>query len=368
MIYKPFKEISLPALGMGVMRLSVQSDKEDQSNDRTKSVDMINCAMANGINFFDTAYSYGKDGESEKSLGELLAKYPRESYILSTKYIIYAGDGYQSIFEEQLKRLKTDYIDFYAIHSVTEDTYQRYIDNGCIEYFEEQQKIGRIKYFGFSSHADIETLTKLIDYRKWDFGLFQFNYYDWLYGIAKQEYNLFITRKIPIIVMEPARGGRLASLSQKADDLLKETRPDWSVVSWAFRWVKRFPGVQIVLSGMDKLEQINENSALFSDDSNDFNEENEKKLFEACETFRKEVSVLCTGCMYCLNDCPAEINIPKMIEIYNFNKTNRPWDLKKADKIESKGKPADCTECGICLTRCPQKIDIKSIIKELNVT
>jgi predicted aldo/keto reductase-like oxidoreductase len=358
MIYKPFKEITLPALGMGAMRPSVGN---------ITGKDIIDCVISNGINYFDTAYVYGKDGDSEKVLGEFLPNYPRESYYLSTKHINYAGEDYKAIFEEQLIRLKTDYIDFYMIHGIGDDSYQKYIDNGCIEYFAEEQKKGRIKYFGFSSHASVETLKTWVDYLQWDFGLIQLNFYDWLYGSAKQEYEFLITRQIPIIVMEPIRGGRLASLSPKAEAILKETRPDWSIASWAFRWLKRLPNIQMVLSGMTSLEQIKENNILFSVDSNDFNDEDEKKLFEACEAFRKEVSVLCTECRYCLNDCPAEIDIPKMIEVYNYNKINKPWEPKKTDKVESKGKPADCTECGICLTRCPQKIDIKAIMKELSV-
>jgi predicted aldo/keto reductase-like oxidoreductase len=360
MIYKQFQEVSLPALGMGAMRFD-GSPEDDYAKDR----ETVDCAMSNGINFFDTAYAYGKDGASEKCLGVLLAGYPRQSYYISTKYMIYAGDDVKSVFEEQLDRLKTDYIDFYMIHGLGDDTCQRYIDNGSIEYFSELKQQGRIKYFGFSSHAGIETLARFADYRSWDFAMIQLNYYDWLYGQAKHEYETLNKRGIPIIAMEPIRGGRLASLSPEAEAVLKSARPDWSVASWFFRWVKTLPDVQLVLSGMKQLEHMKENSVLFSGDGK-LSGEDEKLLFEACEKYRKEVSVLCTSCNYCINDCPAEIDIPEMIDLYNYLKTDKPWDIKsRIERAGSKGKPAGCTGCGICLSRCPQKIDVVDIMRQL---
>ena len=174
MIYKEFQGISLPVLGMGAMRFD-GTPEDDYAKDR----EMVDYAMSNGINFFDTAYAYGKDGASEKCLGVLLAEYPRKSYYLSTKYKIHAGDDYKSVFEEQLSRLKTGYIDFYMLHELRDDTCQRDIDNGCIEYFAELKRRGLIRYFGFSSHAGIDTFERFVDYRAWDFTIIQLNYYVW---------------------------------------------------------------------------------------------------------------------------------------------------------------------------------------------
>ena len=363
MIYKPFNNINLPALGMGAMRL--EGTTIDHANDQI----MIDFAMANGVNFFDTAYVYGKDGASEKGLSDLLSKYPRESYYLSTKYMLRGGADYKAVFNEQLNRLKTDYLDVYMIHGITDSVCQQYIDNGCIEYFAEQKQKGIIKNFGFSSHACIEMLVKFLDYHTWDFTMIQLNYYDWLYGQAKQEYETLMKYNMPVMVMEPIRGGKLASLSPEAEAILKEARPDWSVASWFLRWIKRFPEVQTVLSGMKEVEHLKENIKIFSSDDklNKLNEEEEQLLFKACEKFREESSVLCTSCLYCIDDCPSEINIPKMIELYNFCKTDKSWDVKKKiEDMDSKGKPCDCTSCGVCLSRCPQKIDVMSIIKELS--
>ena len=360
MIYKKFHGIKLPALGMGAMRFN-GSPEDDYAQDRER-MDYI---MSNGINFFDTAYGYGKNGASEKCLGVLLADYPRDSYYISTKYMIYAGDDVKSVFEEQLTRLKTDYIDFYMIHGLGDDTCQRYIDNGCLEYFSQLKEKGLIKYFGFSSHAGVDTLARFADYRSWDFAMIQLNYYDWIYGQAEQEYEILKSRGLPVIAMEPIRGGRLASLSPEAESILKGARPDWSVASWFFRWVKSLPSIQLVLSGMKKLEHMKENNLLFSGDEK-LNDEDEQILFKACEKYREEVSVLCTSCNYCMNDCPAEIDIPKMIDLYNYFKTDKPWDRsERIKRVDSKGKPADCTNCGICLSRCPQKIDVVNIMQEL---
>ena len=363
MIYKQFNQLNLPALGMGAMRFDmVDRTPIDDEKDR----EMMDYAISNGINYFDTAYTYGADGASEKYLGKMLSVYPRQSYYLATKYIIYAGDDYKSVFEEQLNRLKTDYIDFYMIHGVTDDTYQKYIDNGCIEYFSELKQKGIIKYFGFSSHAGIDILTNLINYRQWDFSMIQLNFYDWVYGQTQREYEILRKNNLPVMVMEPVRGGRLASLSPESESILKDKHPDWSIASWFFRWVKSLPGIYTVLSGMRKIEHLKENNLLFSGGES-LDDEDKNLLFKACEKFREEVSVLCTSCNYCVNDCPAEINIPQIIELYNHYKKDKPWDIKdKIKNADSKGKPADCANCGICLGRCPQKIDVMNIMQELN--
>ena len=361
MIYKKFKDINLPALGMGAMRFD-GSPEDDYAKDREK----MDYAMSNGINYFDTAYAYGKNGASEKCLGELLSKYPRESYYLSTKYSLFSNDDYKFVFEDQLSRLKTNYIDFYLLHGVSDGTYKQYTENGCIEYFSELKQKGRIKYFGFSFHASIETLKNLMNYRSWDSAMIQLNYYDWLYGQAKQEYEILEKQNIPVMVMEPTRGGRLASLSPEAEAILKNAHPDWSIASWFFRWVKTLPNVQTVFSSMQTIAHFEENNILFSNDEK-LNAEDEKLLFKACEKYREEVSILCTSCNYCINDCPAEIDIPKIIDLYNYFKTDKPWDRKeKIDRVDSKGKPADCINCGVCVTRCPQKIEIMNIMQELN--
>ena len=363
MIYKAFQGIETSFLGMGNMRLPVQKDQPGTPIDRAKAQEMIDYAMASGINYYDTAFVY-HGGESEKFLGEAFLKYPRESYYLATKFFYMADPDYKAVFREQLSRLKTDYIDFYLIHGIFENTVEKYIDCGCIEYFSKLKEEGKIKYLGFSSHAGIEKFKAFTERRQWDFAQIQLNYYDWFYGQAKQEYEILHDLNIPIIAMEPVRGGRLAALSAETEKMLKQARPEWSVASWALRWVSKLPGVQVVLSGMSTMEQLRENAALFTD-SVSLSDDEEKILQKACNTFRSEVQVPCTECRYCCNDCPAEINIPEILKIYNNYKIDGGWALNGIKDADSKGKPADCTECGSCNEHCPQSIDVKSIMKEL---
>jgi predicted aldo/keto reductase-like oxidoreductase len=363
MIYKTFKDIKLSRLGMGNMRLPPKSDGFHAPVDYPKAQEIIDYAMANGINYYDTAFDY-HGGDSEKFLGEALAKYPREGYYLATKFFILASPDYKAMFEEQLTRLKTDYIDFYLIHGIFDHTFQKYIDCGCIDYLLEQKEKGRIKYFGFSSHANTKNFTTFLNIRQWDFVQIQINYYDWLYGHAKEHYEILEKRGIPVMNMSPVRGGRLASLTPEAESMLKAEHPDWSSVAWSFFWLKKLPGVQAILSGMSTLEQIKENISVFSNDKS-LNEEDEKLLFKACEVFRSELQIPCTACRYCCGSCPAQIDIVKILEIYNRFTIDGFWALRDLDTIGPKGSPTDCTECGLCNERCPQSIDVKKIMAEL---
>ena len=362
MQYKPFKDnLSLSTLGMGNMRLPVQ--RLGTKIDRPKAGEIIDYAMANGINYYDTAYVY-HFGESEKFLGEALKKYPRESYHLATKYYMMATKNYKKVFEEQLKRLQTDYIDFYLIHCIMDVTWKRYINSGCIEYFLEQKAKGRIKYLGFSSHAGVEALSSFADYTKWDFAQIQLNYFDWFYGNTRKEYKALEERGLPIIVMEPVRGGKLASLNKEAEALLKEAHPDWSIASWALRFVKSLPQVQVVLSGMSTLSQIQDNVATFEEEGG-LTEKDKEILLQACELFHGQFKIPCTACHYCLGECPKEIRIPAYLDLYNAYKAGEPGALRQLGQVDSKGTPADCIGCGKCRSHCPQSIEIPQIMKEL---
>lgn len=363
MNYKSFQDISISGLGMGNMRLPVQGDKAGAPIDRVRAQEIIDYAMENGINYYDTAYVY-HGGESEKFLGEAMKKYPRENYHLATKYLVFVNPDYKAVFEEQLARLQTDYIDFYLLHGINDEHCETYLNNGCIEYFLEQKKAGRIRYLGFSAHAGVETLKRAADHHQWDFAQIQLNYYDWKYGNAAKEYKVLEERNIPIVVMEPVRGGRLANLSSEAVQMLKEAHPDWSMASWALRWVKRLPQVQVVLSGMSNMEQIRDNVNTFEEPEG-LSDADAELLMKACEAFRNEICVPCTACRYCCDDCPKKINIPACLEIYNGYKTDGAWVLDRLKSIDSEGKPADCIGCGACAGHCPQSISIPEIMAEL---
>ena len=363
MIQKPFQDISLSRLGMGNMRLPVEGGKDGAPIDRARAQEIIDYAMSHGINYYDSAYDY-HNGESEKFLGEALKKYPRDSYYLATKFLLFANADYKAVFEEQLQRLQTDHIDFYLLHAIFDNNCQAYLDSGCIEYFLEQKKAGRIRYLGFSSHSSPETLTKMADHHQWDFAQLQLNYFDWQYGTTAAEYKVLEDRHIPIMVMEPVRGGRLAQLSSEAEAMLKEAHPDWSMASWALRWVKRLPQVQVILSGMSTLEQIKDNVSTFAEPEG-LSDADVELLLRAAEAFKKQVSVPCTACRYCCDGCPMEINIPAFLSVYNSYKTDGPWALNQMGGVDSVGKPVDCINCGACTEHCPQSINVPEIMAEL---
>ena len=266
MISNLFCGENVSRLGMGNMRLPVKPG-ENEPIDYSKAQEIIDYAMANGINYFDTAYVY-HGGDSEKFLGTALKNYPRESYKLATKFNYGANPDYKTVFQEQLKNLQTDYIDFYLLHGLgLGGNWAGYRDCGCIDYFMDLKEKGFIKHLGFSFHGTEECLREIIAYHKWDFCQLQMNYYDWLYAETKTEYDIVTAAGLPVIVMEPLRGGLLASLTPEAETILKAAHPDWTVASWAFRWLQRHANVLVMLSGMSSLQQIVDNVATCATDS-----------------------------------------------------------------------------------------------------
>lgn len=360
---KTFQGTAVSCLGMGNMRLPTFAPEDPQKIRYEDAFPVIDAAYKSGITYFDTAYVYN-NGDSEQCLGACMKKYPRESFQLATKFNLIANPDYEAVFEEQLERLQTDYIDFYLLHCILDDRAQKYIDSGAIEFFQKKKAEGKIRYFGFSSHASPETLEKFASLQQWDFAQIQLNYFDWAYRTARQEYEILHGKNIPIMVMEPVRGGRLSSLCPEAEALLKAARPDWSISSWAMRFVKSLPGIQVVLSGMNSLAQVADNTAVFSDDT-EFTAEDEKTLFAACDLFRSYLEVPCTGCGYCVPKCPMQINIPEFMKLYNEYRVNREEKVKGLEKVSSVGTVQDCLSCGACRKQCPQGINIPQILKEL---
>lgn len=364
MKYKGFQDIELSTLGMGNMRLpSVDAKNPNAPIDYPEAIKIIRRAYEEGINYFDTAYIYN-DGDSEKCLGEAMKVFTRDSYYIATKFYIDANPDYEAVFEEQLQRLQTDRIDFYLLHCLNDGNIDKYLNSGAIEYFLEQKNKGRIRYLGFSSHASVDTLRRFADHHAWDFAQIQLNYYDWNYAATKEEYQVLEERNIPIVVMEPVRGGRLADLTPEANEILKAAHPDWSIAAWALKFVKSQPQVQVILSGMSTMGQLEDNLATFADDEG-LNEKDMETLWRACDMFKNQIQVPCTACRYCCSGCPVEINIPDYLNLYNSYKVNGPWALAGASAIQSKGKPADCVGCGACTGHCPQNIDTPKIMKEL---
>ena len=368
MIYKQFHNIKLSRLGMGNMRLPVDASGKI---DREKAQAIIDYAFDHGVNYFDTAYMY-HNGESESFLGEALKKYPRDSYYLTTKFpgmFLKPGMDAKTIFEEQLNRCQTDHFDFYLLHNVNEFTVQTYMDEslGLYELFRAEQKAGRIGYLGFSAHAAPDLLRKFTAFRQFDFAQIQLNYLDWTLQNAKEQYEVLTENHLPVMVMEPVRGGRLASLTPAANTLLTEAQPGRSIASWAFRWLMRLPNVQLVLSGMSSLEQVMDNVSTFSKED-PLNDEQFSVLNLALEKFRQQEYVPCTACRYCVNECPQNLDIPRLINILNEHSMGTVWAVSDArDQLKQEEWPTNCIACGACAQQCPQKIDIPGVMEKLGV-
>ncbi len=362
MRYRTFRRggFDTSLLGMGCMRLP-NIDGDRTRIDEKQAQAIIDLAYEKGVNYFDTAYVYG-DGASERFIGKALKKYPRESYYLTDKmppWQIHSREDVARIFQEELDRCGVSYFDFYLCHNVCEETIGKFLDPdlGVIPFLEEMQAQGKIRYLGFSSHGAPETLEKFASLRDWDFAQIQLNYLDWELQDAKRQYEILTERDIPVMVMEPVRGGRLASLCPEADGLLLDIRPDRSVASWALRFVAELPNVQVVLSGMTTLEQLKDNLRTMSRKEPMTLEEKEV-LGQAVALLKKRFTVPCTGCGYC-SGCPMELDIPACLKVYNeYALSGEPFALEPLLAMPGDRQPKACVGCGQCAEHCPQHIDV----------
>ncbi|MCL2046725.1 MAG: aldo/keto reductase [Oscillospiraceae bacterium] len=368
MHYKDFQGKQFSFLGMGNMRLPRSAGSgEDFRNaviDYEKAAEIIDYGMANGVNYYDTSHIYGG---SEEFLGKALSKYPRDSYYLCTKYNTMGGPDFEGNFQGQLERLNTDYIDIYMIQAVLNDqSAENYLKSGCMEFIEKQKEAGRIRHVGFSAHAPASTLEWFVKAYPWEIAMIQLNYFDWAFAGADEQYKVLTDNGIPVVAMEPARGGRLANLSDEATSMLKALRPDWSPASWAYRWHMGLSNMLVVLSGMSALEQIVDNVNTFETLSPLTDEEN-TLLDQVREQLKSEIVVPCTECGYCLEDCPAQIDIPEVMKVYNDLRI-LSWAMSGqaiAKLRDAEKTPADCTACKTCIERCTQAINIPEIMEEL---
>lgn len=366
MIYSEFQNKSLSLLGMGCMRFPTL---ENGKIDEALTEKMVAFAIENGVNYFDTAYPY-HNGESELVIGKILKKYPRESFYLADKFPghqISSSYDPATVFEDQLKKCGVEYFDFYLLHNVYENSINTYRDErwGIIEYFREQKKNGRIKHLGFSTHGSIETMKSFLDEYAADmeFCQIQLNYLDWTLQNAKQKCELLASYNIPVWVMEPVRGGKLANLNEKDTARLKALRPEESVAAFAFRFLQDIQGVKMILSGMSNMSQLCDNIKTFYEEK-PLNAEEKKVIFEIAEGMKN--SVPCTACGYCVAGCPQGINIPQMLEFYNEMRIAPTTNITmRIDALPESEQPASCIGCQSCVNICPQGIDIPTHLADL---
>ncbi len=361
----------MPKIGFGLMRLP----ETDGKIDIDKVCKMVDGYINAGFTYFDTAYVY-HGGNSEKAVKEAIVKrYPRDSFTLATKlpaWCIHSFEDRDKIFTEQLERCGVDFFDFYLLHSIEDgnnyDTYEKY---DCFNWGIKKREDGKIKHLGFSYHGTPELLVKVLDkHPEIEFVQIQLNYADWDNKIVHsgELYQILADRNIPIIVMEPCKGGKLANHDDECQAILKGVRPDKSIASWAFRYVGSLPGVTTILSGMSTQEQLEDNMNTFKDFEPLSDEEKEaiEKVKEVM--FRIEL-VGCTACRYCVEGCPMKIAIPDVISAVN-TKRKFPDDIRPnffyggLVERDGNGKASACIGCGQCEGVCPQHLPIISIMQE----
>ena len=336
--------IKLSKLGLGAMRLPQTEPGFAKPIDQAKADELIDYCMAHGVNYYDTAYIY-HGGKSEAVLGQALSRYPRTGFHVADKVNIQANPDYAAQLQEQLKRLQMEYIDFYLRHGVTDLTALSYEKSGCIPHFQEQKRLGKIKYLGFSFHGTPECLRRILEQNSWDFVQIQLNYYDWFQGTAKEQYEILRENHIPIMVMEPVHGGMLADL----------------------------PGIAVVLSGMSNMEQTVENVNTASC-AYHMSEEELRQLEKISALLRRRIAVPCTSCRYCCENCPQGLDIPALLTAYNDyrdeaastgDKNMASWRLGRLKALDEEKQPGACIGCGSCTEHCPQGLDIPGYMKEM---
>ena len=370
MIYKEFQNLKLSALGMGAMRLPVL-EGDDSQIDEAAAAQMVDLAMKSGVNYYDTAWGY-HSGNSERVMGSILKNYPRDSFYLATKfpgYDLSNMDKAEEIFEKQLEKCGVEYFDFYLFHNVCEMNIDAYLDEkyGIYEYLMKQKETGRIRHLGFSAHGNLDVMKRFLDaYGKdMEFCQIQLNFLDWTFQGAKEKVELLKEWNIPVWVMEPLRGGKLAKLAAEDEKALKALRPEENIPAWAFRFLQSVPGVTMVLSGMSNLQQMQDNIHTFAEDK-PLTEKEMDTLLQIADGMVKKIVLPCTACHYCTSHCPQSLPIPELLALYNEHCfTEGGFIAPMALSAYPQEKlPSACIGCRSCEAVCPQQIKISEAMAD----
>lgn len=371
MIYRDFQGLKLSALGFGTMRLPTIGGVYSKIDEKA-AAEMFDYAIQHGVNYFDTAWGY-HDGESENTDGKILSKYPRESFYLASKFPGYDLSNFgrvEEIFEKQLKKCRVDYFDFYLFHNVCEMNIDAYLNEekyGTYSYLMEQKKNGRIRHLGFSAHGSLAVIERFLEkYGKdMEFCQLQINYLDWEFQNAKGKVELLKKYNIPVWVMEPVRGGKLASLAAEDEKKLKALRPNDSIASWAFRFLQALPEVKVILSGMSDMKQVKDNIKTF-EEAKPLNAEESAALDAIAREMHAKTSLPCTACRYCTSHCPKHLDIPELIKLYNEHRFTGGGFIAPmvVSALAEEKRPSACVGCRSCEKVCPQQIKISEMMKD----
>lgn len=352
-------------LGFGCMRFPLTAEGKI---DEAQAEEMIDLAIKSGVNYIDTAYPY-HNGDSEPFVGRVLDKYDRNSYYLATKLPIWklqTLEDAKTIFAEQLERLHKDYVDFYLLHAMSRERWELVKKLNVIPYLEEMKREGKIRYLGFSFHDKYEVFDEMIHAYDWDFCQIQFNYMDTEEQAGLQGYHLAEELGIPMVIMEPVKGGMLAALPEEIACTLKAERPDASIASWAMRFVGTFSNVKVILSGMSDMNQVKDNLKTFGE-FEPLSEKEQELIVKTAENLRARVQNGCTACRYCM-PCPAGVNIPQNFKIWNEYHVYQNKERARKNyfnNFEESAWAKNCVQCGKCEAACPQHLSIREDLKRV---
>ena len=363
-------------LGFGLMRLPLNSEDPTDINQEELN-QMVDIFMERGYNYFDTGFHYHM-GESEKAIKKaLVERYPRESFILADKipvYTITKEEELEPTFNEQLDRCGVEYFDYYLLHNICKYSEKGWVDVDSFSFVNKKKEEGKIKHVGLSFHDNPEMLDEILtEHPEIEFVQLQINYFDWEDDNvqSKKCYEVAKKHEKPVIVMEPIKGGTLVNLSDKADRLMKDYNPKASIASWAIRFCASLDNVMMVLSGMSTIEQVIDNTS-YMNDFKRINDEEKIIIDKVTEILKKQITIDCTKCNYCLEYCPKQINIPKLFDLYNIEVFTKPKGFSAQGqyyrtyaKRENVGIASDCIECGACEQKCPQHLCISEYMKDV---
>lgn len=355
--------IETSLLGFGCMRFKTIDGEIDEE----KGLKLIDKAYKSGINYFDTALPY-TERKNETFVGKALKRYPRESFFLATKFSMHCfktrEEALQTI-DNQLKALQTDYIDFYLVHALSKDKFEQFKEWNMLEELIKWKNEGKIRHIGFSFHDSYEVFEEILDYYDWEFVQIQLNYMDIDSQQGIKGYYELEKRNIPAIIMEPIKGGKLASFNEEiAKDFKNYSNA--SLSSWALRWAGSLKGVKTILSGMNEMEQLEDNLLTF-DNFKELSKEEKQLVMQVREKLLKVNKVGCTNCKYCM-PCPCKVNIPAIFKIYNDyamyeNEKDAKWEynflVKEGEDISK------CVDCKACQTKCPQGINPPDVFNKM---
>ena len=351
-------------LGFGCMRFPTADGRIDEK----EAERMMDRAIAGGVNYIDTAYPY-HGGESEPFVGRVLKKYDRNSYYLATKlpmWKIKTLDDVKETFAEQLKRLDVEYVDFYLLHALSAERWKLIKELDIISYCEQLRAEGKIKYLGFSFHDTYEVFEEILTAYHWDFCQIQYNYMDTDIQAGEKGYALAEKLGIPMVIMEPIKGGSLSALPKDITGEFRAYAPDASDSSWALRWVGSKPNVKVILSGMSTMEQVEDNLRTFTKFV-PLNEEEQGIVSRVADTIQSRTKNGCTGCAYCM-PCPFGVDIPRMFNIWNeYARYGSEAAAKRRYYRDTKpeARADQCRKCGKCETVCPQKLSIRQDLERV---